>query len=112
MNPKVQEIWIATVSLNITDPMDKDGFADPPDWIMEKYGTYLSSGVISRMMLQPGKPYSSQPGAQFHGRKFNEGIGIARTEVRRMFTYGSQRWNYPTRGWNAQRPRLPSGQIV
>lgn len=112
MNPQAPEIWIATVSLNVTDPLDKDGFTEPPDWVMEKYYSYIMSGVISRMMLQPGKPYSSIQGAQFHGRKLNEGIGIARTEVRRMFTYGSQRWHFPTVGWNAQRPRMPSGQIV
>lgn len=111
LNPQANEIWVATVSLNVTDPTDPDGFATPPEWILNKYFSYIMSGTISRMMLQPGKPYSSIQGAQFHGRKLNEGIGIARTEARRMYTYGSQRWNYPTRGWNAQRPRMPSGQI-
>lgn len=106
LNPNVVETWIATLSLNICDPMDKDGFADPPDWVMEKWNDYITSGVICRLMLQPGKPYSSLPGAQYYGRKFNEGVGIARTEVRRMFTYGSQRWGFP-QGWNTPRPRLP-----
>lgn len=112
MNPQVEEIWVLTVSLNVSDPLDKDGFTIPPDWVLEKYYSYITSGVISRMMLQPGKPYSSIQGAQFHGRKFNEGVGIARTETRRFFTYGSQRWHFPTQGWNALRPRMPSGQIV
>jgi hypothetical protein len=112
MNPQVNETWIATFSLNVCDPTDPDGFSVPPDWVIEKYYPYITSGVISRMMLQPGKPYSSLQGAQFHGRKLNEGIGIARTEVRRMFTYGSQRWHFPTQAWNAQRPRMPSGQIT
>jgi hypothetical protein len=111
MNPNVTETWIATVSLNVCDPTDADGFAEPPDWVMEKWNTYISSGVICRLMLQPGKPYSSLPGAQYHGRKFNEGVGLARTEVRRMFTYGSQRWNYPS-GWNTPRPRLPYGSTL
>lgn len=111
LNPNVTETWIATLSLNIADPMDKDGFAEPPDWVMEKWGMYIASGLICRLMLQPGKPYSSMPGSQYHGRKFNEGVGLARTEVRRMFTYGSQRWLFPS-GWNAPRPRLPHGSTL
>jgi hypothetical protein len=111
LNPNVAEIWVATLSLNICDPMAADGFAEPPDWVMEKWGGYIASGVITRLMLQPGKPYSSLPGAGYHGRKFNEGVGLARTEVRRMFNYGAQRWNYPS-GWNSPRPRLPYGSTL
>ena len=109
-NPGVNETWVATLAVTPCDPVDAEGFLDPPDWVMEKYLNYLRSGVVSALMLQPGKPYSSVQGAQFHGRKFNEGVGLARTEVRRMFTYGSQRWNFP-QGWNSSRPRLPSGQL-
>ena len=110
MNPSANETWIATLSMNVSDPVDSDGFTCPPDWLMSKYLDYFNSGVLCRLMLQPGKPYSSMPGAQYHGRKFNEGVGIARTEVRRMLTYGAQRWNFP-QGWNSARPRLPSGQL-
>jgi hypothetical protein len=110
MNPQVPEVWIATLSLNVCDPVDSEGFVEPPDWIMNKWFDYMASGVICRLMLQPGKPYSSIQGSQYHGRKFNEGVGIARTEIRRMLTYGSQRWNFPP-GWNSARPRLPSGQL-
>jgi hypothetical protein len=68
--------------------------------VIEKYLNYLANGVNMRLMLQPGKPYSSLPGSQYHGRMFNQGVGLCRTEVRRMFTYGSQRWNFPG-GWNS-----------
>jgi hypothetical protein len=110
-NPAANETWIATLALNICDPLDMDGFASPPDWIMEKYLDYLASGVCKRLMLQAGKPYSSQPGASYHGRKYNEGVGLARTEARNMFTYGAQRWSFPG-GWNAPRPRLPSTYVL
>ena len=110
MNPSANETWIATLSMNICDPTDDEGFACTPDWLIAKYRDYLASGVLTRLMLQPGKPYSSIQGAQYHGRKFNEGVGIARTEIRRMLTYGAQRWNFP-QGWNSTRPRLPSGQL-
>ena len=106
-NPGVNEVWIATVALTPCDPTDKDGFVEPPDWVLEKYLRYIASGIASALMLQPGKSYSSVPGAQFHGRKFNEGVGLARTEVRNMFTYGGQRWRFPG-GWNTPRPRLPT----
>jgi hypothetical protein len=111
MNPNVNETWIATIALATCDPTDTEGFVDPPEWVMEKYLSYIKSGVVRNLMLQPGKPYSSVQGAQYHGRKFNEGVGLARTEVRRMFTYGSQRWTFPSMGWNSARPRLPSGQL-
>lgn len=107
-NPSSNETWIVTVALTPCDPVDSDGFVDPPDWVMEKYLRGIASGVISALMLQPGKPYSSLPGAQFHGRKFNEAVGLARKEVRHMFLFGAQRWNFPT-GWNNPRPRWPTG---
>lgn len=100
-NPNSNETWIATLALNSCDPTDSEGFTEPPDWIMEKYLSGIASGVISRLMQQPGRPYTSMPGMQFHGRKFNEAVGLARTEVRQMFTYGAQRWNFPT-GWNSR----------
>jgi hypothetical protein len=105
-NPRATELWIATLSLNLTDPTDSEGLpAGVPSWIIDKYFRQISSGVISRLMLQPGKPYSSQAGAAFHGRKFNDGIGLARTEARHMYTYSGQRWAFP-QGWNYRRPRV------
>jgi hypothetical protein len=105
-NPMANEYWIVTVALNISDPTDSEGLPKVPDWILDKYYDYLCSGVKSRLMLQPGKGYSSTQGAAFHGRKFNEGVGLARTEVRNMFTYGGQRWAFP-QGYNYRRPRVP-----
>jgi hypothetical protein len=99
-NPTADEIWVATLALTPCDPTDADGFTSPPDWVMEKYLNYLANGVNCKLMLQPGKPYSSLPGAQYHGRMFNQGVGLCRTEVRRMFGYASQRWNFP-QGWNS-----------
>lgn len=100
-NPNADEVWIAMLALNTCDPTDADGFVEPPDWIMEKYLSGIASGVISRLMLQPGKPYSSLPGSQYHGRKFNEAVGLARTEARTLFTFAGQRWAFPG-GWNSR----------
>jgi hypothetical protein len=101
MNPNYEETWIATLALTTCDPTDTDGFVTPPDWIMEKYLSGITSGVLYRLMLQPGKPYSSMPGSQYHGRKFNEAVGLARTEARSMFVFGAQRWTFPS-GWNSR----------
>ena len=106
-NPGAPETWIATVALTPCDPTDNEGFVEPPEWVLEKYLRYIASGVASALMLQPGKSYSSVQGAQFHGRKFNEGVGLARTEVKNLFTYGGQAWRFPG-GWNTPRPRLPT----
>jgi hypothetical protein len=104
-NPQIPQYWIATLALNISDPVNNEGLPNVPDWILAKYYDYLCSGVKSRLMLTPGKGYSSQQGAAFHGRKFNEGVGLARTETRAMFTYSGQRWTFP-QGWNYRPPRI------
>jgi hypothetical protein len=100
-NPTANEVWIATLSMNVCDPVDAQGFSSPPDWVVEKWLTYLISGVCMRMMLQPGKPYSSVQGSSFHGRKYNEGIGLARKEVKNMFIHSAQHWRFPS-GWNSR----------
>ena len=104
-NPGPNQLWVATLALNIVDPLDADGLPIVPQSIMEKYKDAIGDGAISRLMAQGGKPYSNEQGAAFHGRKFNQGVGLARQEVRDMFTYGGQRWTYPI-GWRSYKPRL------
>jgi hypothetical protein len=100
-NPQVTETWVAMLALNVTDPTDGDGLPNgPPDWLLEKYNLTLTDGLISRLMLQAGKPYASPPGAEFHGKRYNQGVGTARNEVRDMFTFGGQRWAFPG-GWKS-----------
>ena len=95
-NPQANEVWIAMLALNVTDPMDKDGLPDAvPEWLIEKYYLTICDGLISKLMLQAGKPYSSPQGAEFHGKKFNQGVSTARDEVRKMFVYGAQRFQFP-----------------
>lgn len=105
-NPMSNEWWVVTLALNLSDPTDSEGLPIAPDWLLDKYYDYLCSGVKSRLMLQPGKGYSSTQGAAFHGRKYNEGIGLARTEARHTFGYSNQRWSFP-QGYNYRRPRVP-----
>jgi hypothetical protein len=105
LNPQVTETWIATLALNIIDPMDVDGLPVVPEWIVEKYTDDIFNGVVSRLMTQGGKSYSNEKGAAFHGRKFNQSVGKIRQEIRDMFKYGGQRWGFPG-GWRTYHPVL------
>lgn len=95
-NPGNPDIWIALLALSVADPVDGRGIpTDMPDWIIEKYFDYIANGVSGKLMLSPNKPYSSPKLAEYNMRKFHEGVGLARTENRHLFTYGSQRWMFP-----------------
>ena len=93
--PSDNETWIAHVALTVIDPTDGEGMPHMPDWIAEKYQDYLASGLLSRLAMQTGKPYSSDKMAMYHGRRFSEGISLARKEARQGHVYGGQRWTFP-----------------
>ncbi len=108
--PSADELWFAHVALTNVDPSDKDGLPILPDWIYDKYHLTLLEGLLSKMMSHPAKPYTSKDGVLFHGRRFLNGIGLAKTESRRGFLAGGQRWAYPSgfrthtqRTWGAHR---------
>jgi hypothetical protein len=95
-NPGNNDVWIATLALSVADPVDGRGIpSDMPDWIIDKYFDYIAQGIAGKLMLSPNKPYSSPKLAEYNMRKFHEGVGLARTENRHLFAYGSQRWMYP-----------------
>lgn len=95
-NPGTNDVWIAMLALSVADPVDSRGLpTEMPDWIIEKYFDYVANGVSGKLMLSPNKSYSSPKLAEYNMRKFHEGVGLARTEVRSMFTYGGQRWMFP-----------------
>ena len=84
-NPSADEVWIAMLALTPSDPVDSDGFVDPPDWVMaavlwDRWRQY------PRSMLQLESLIFSLKGADTTG-EFNEVIGLAKTEVRHMFTF-------------------------
>jgi hypothetical protein len=63
--------------------------------VIEKYQDYVASGVLSRLTTQPGKPYSNQKLAVYHGRHFMEGVALAKKEARQGHVFGGQRWAFP-----------------
>ena len=62
---------------------------------MEKYHDYLLSGLLSRVLVHPGKPYSNEKLAMFHGRKFNVGVMTATKEAQEGFINNGQNWQFP-----------------
>ena len=107
------------VSKKIVLPNSKDEVPDGPSWLIPKYGRYITEGLIGSMMTQPGKSYTSPTGAQFHLRKFRDGMAMAKTETMRANIFGAQSWSYPRQfRTNSQRGGVstpfptPSGQGV
>lgn len=95
-NPGSPDVWIATLSLSVADPTDPNGLpVEMPDWIIEKYYDYIAQGITGKLQLSPNKSYSSPKMAEYNMRKFHEGVGLARTEVRNFFNYAGQRWIFP-----------------
>lgn len=90
------ELWVATLSLSVADPVDSQGLPQGmPEWIIQKYFDYIAHGIIGKLMMHPNKSYTSPQMAQYHMRKFNEGVGLARTESRQHFVFAGQRWVFP-----------------
>lgn len=93
--PTQVETFTATVALNTVDPVDAAGYPIMPTWLLAKYGAYILSGVLSKLMSQPAKPYYNQPLAIFHKRTFRAGVASARAEARHKNLYGGQTWRFP-----------------
>jgi hypothetical protein len=94
-SPTNQEMWRAHLALTCVDPTDANGLPTLPDFIVTKYWDYLLSGVVARLCGQPNKPYTNPQLVMFHGRKFMDGINLAKKEARAGFTLGGQRWAFP-----------------
>lgn len=87
--------YTAFVNLTVTDPTTKDAYPIVPANIVEKYTDELLSGLLSRMMAQPNKPYTNLSLAQYHDRKFRGGAARAYNSINTGNTRGSQRWAFP-----------------
>jgi len=83
------------VAVTVNDPTDALGFPYFPLQLLQKYHNGLLDGLLSRMMAQPAKPYSSEKGAMFHGRNFLNAINLAKRETRTANLFGGQAWRFP-----------------
>lgn len=94
-SPNTTDVYTARVSLTVTDPTTREGYPEFPAWVMTKYGTEILDGVLSRMMSQIAKPYSSPQMAAFHGKVFSNAVNKAKVEASHQNVYRGQSWCFP-----------------
>jgi hypothetical protein len=87
--------YTAYVILSIVDPVQRDGYPEFPEWVLEKYGTGILHGLLGRMMVQPAKPYTNKELAVAHLSGFRRTISIAATESLHRNVQNAQAWAYP-----------------
>jgi hypothetical protein len=93
--PSQSDTYTATVALSIIDPVQRDGYPEFPEWILDKYGVGILDGVIGRMMAQPAKPYTNVQLALAHMTAFRKTVSIAGTESVHKNVHNAQAWVYP-----------------
>jgi hypothetical protein len=94
--PSDSAIYNALVSLTVIDPVNSDdNLPEFPDWFLTLYFQEFLDGVLSKMMSQIAKPYFSQTGFIYHGRRFRNFLSATRIAVDQRNTYGATSWRYP-----------------
>lgn len=93
--PSKEDIYKVLVALTITDPVDREGYPEFPDWFLSKYGNDILDGVLGRMMSQIAKPYSQPQMAQYHMRRFTQATNKAAIETIHGNVYRGQNWRFP-----------------
>jgi hypothetical protein len=101
--PGNAETYAATVALSIIDPVQRDGYPEFPEWILQQFGLGLLHGVIANMMAQPAKPYSNVQLAPAHGKIYRTAVSQAGTFALHRNVHNAQTWMFPqqfsTRRW-------------
>jgi len=68
---------------------------DLPYDVWTNYFEALMNGVLHRLYMQPGKPYSDMQAAQLHGRLYRSGIASARAEAQAQHVREGAPWRFP-----------------
>jgi hypothetical protein len=74
---------------------DNDDYPRCPEWLYTKYENTILDGILSRLLSQPAKPYSSEKLAIYHMRRFRNGMAIATSDARRNHVDRGQAWRFP-----------------
>ena len=84
----------AIVVKTVTDPL----LCYPPnipDWILPTHGLTLLHGLLGTMMMIPAQSYSNPQMAQYHLKKFDDGVSGAFVAASKANTVGAQPWLFP-----------------
>lgn len=86
---------VATLALYALDPVDGDGNPTFPSWILDDYFDTLFSGMLYRMFIKPGKPWTNAALAATRYRMYKMGRGLALADITRENIYNGQSWAFP-----------------
>jgi hypothetical protein len=75
------------------DATNTEGLIPVDMWT--RYRDIIVAGLVSRMMFQPGKPYSNPQLAMLHRRDFTSKLAVARHQMRTNEVPGQQLWQFP-----------------
>jgi len=100
-DPGVTATWVAKVSkVPITE---SGGSASMPDWLFQQYWDTFLAGILSRMHMMGGKPFSNPQMGVVQRRIFLKGMVDARVEALVGNVRGQPTWNFPAFGRGSQR---------
>ena len=63
--------------------------------VMTTYWEAICAGAMSKLYMQPGKPYSNPQGAALHARMFRAGIAAARADAQAHHLREAASWSFP-----------------
>ena len=66
-----------------------------PDYFFTHHRQYIVAGVLSTMMLMPGKPFTSNHKSELHGRRFKAGKAKMRDYARHAWSFSDYTWKFP-----------------
>jgi hypothetical protein len=93
--PSEVQTLTATLALTCVDPTDEYEYPRYPDWLLKRHYQTIMSGILSKAMAHPAKPYMNERMAVFHVRRFKAGIAQARAAALHLNNVGGQRWRFP-----------------
>lgn len=96
--PSQDDVYTAEIALTVNDPVARDGFAECPVWILNKYGLGIMHGLVARMMSQPAKPFTNVAMAAYHQKKFRGAVTLATNEAQHKNVNNAQAWCFPRFG--------------
>lgn len=94
--PSDVQVFTATVSLTVVDPVDADEMPEIPDSLLLEYGEGIRAGVVGALMAQPAKPYTNERMGIYNTRVFRGAIANARSAVLHKNIQGGQTWRFPS----------------